>query len=105
MANEFLKTTINDRQQRENLAVLQNSPREMVDNMDYLTQSLKIFLKWDVIVANLTKPNMSTSSLHDPKVDFTNQSGIMWDISFDSDQLDHYVAKYNSLLEQYAASQ
>ena len=29
MANEFFKTTINDRQQRVNLAVLQNSQREI----------------------------------------------------------------------------
>ena len=38
-------------------------------------------------------------------VEFTNQSGIMRDISFDSDQLDQYVAQYKSLFEHYAVSQ
>ena len=205
MANQFLNTTFNDRHQRVNLAVHQNSEREMVDTADDLIQSMndrnerrwrdmlrtvvncvalrrkcdehvgrflnnnyqhwtqtkrnqitryctysnKIFLEWDVIVANLTKPNMShvnpqlftirklydatnpawcererrqnggevtrgSSSAVEQEYDqakllaivaFTNQTGIMRDISFDSDQLDHFVAQYKSLLQQYAASQ
>ena len=113
------------------------------------TYSRKIFMNWDVIVSNLTKPNMShvnpqlftirklydatnpawcererrqngaeipqtRSSTIEQEYDeekllaifeFTNQTGIMRDIDFDSDQLDHFVNKYKSLLAQYAASQ
>ena len=38
-------------------------------------------------------------------VNFTNASGIMRDISFDEDQLDHYLARYKTMLKEYAESQ
>ena len=38
-------------------------------------------------------------------VHFTNASGIMREISFDDDQLDHNLARYKTMLKEYAASQ
>jgi hypothetical protein len=205
MANEFIRTSFEDRHQRVNSAVSTNTTREIATGMDDLidrindgneqrwqnllrkivncvalvrkcdghvgkylndhyqhwtqkkrnqltancTYSRKIFMKWDVIVTNLTKPKMShvnpqlfsIRKLYDatspswcererkqngalvPKnttmtveqaydeekflaiVNFTNASGIMRDISFDEDQLDHYLARYKTMLREYAESQ